>query len=1138
MPSEYTPSPAAKDPLFGNKASDLMRAAADARPATDPAGWQPPAPETLQGMLPGYEVREFLARGGMGAVYRGEQTSLGRQVAIKILPPQLRDADPHYAERFKQEARAMAQLNHPGIVSVYDFGEMPDGTLYFIMEFIDGTDVGQMVAKQSRLGSAHAMAITAHVCDALQYAHEHGVVHRDIKPANIMVGYDGRVKVADFGLAKSVHQQNTSLTVSGHVMGTPHFVAPEALTLGMSIDHRADIYAVGVMLYQMLTGKLPQGLFEMPSMQVPGLDPRYDAIVAGAMREDREQRYQNIIEMRRALDAILTQPVLKSEVAQQTVPAATIPKSAQRPRPAGQPYRPPQHNVLPPAPKRKSSAGWLAATIVGIALTGGFLWMQRDGQPVSAPVTSDTKLQIKADTASAPVKTSPVPVQSPASTISPSHATKEKPFINSLGMKFVPVPGTSVLMCIHETRVKDYAVFAKETTNINSEWQSPADIKKPLPTGPEHGVTMITWSEANAFCQWLSKKEGRTYRLPTDREWCVAAGITDANGKTVQRTFPEESAGHAGWPPPPVMSRKANEFGIHDLGGTLGEWCDDSLPSDPSTHIIRTIKVDAPEFKQAGDGDGPSTRRPYTTFRCVLESVGSERPGGSATAAIQTNKPLAPQSSTGQPIEVKLDFMNAEKFFDVGGYQPVGAPLRSSAPKSIRKAPLGLISPLYGEIFMGPPASERTHAVIVDNSKASGSRLYVDSNANGDLTDDPPAKWQPGQQSNVATGAKWSVFQGEFMLELKMADGSHPARFEAYRNLNSQGQDSLWFHPQYGRVGRVTIAGKRVNALLYDDEAKGDFSHPSCTFRLDLNGDLAYRSEQSEVFPVSKPFTLDGTAYELSGLTPDGATFLIARSGAPAAQSSTASKISPAKNGAVSPATTPAQVGSPPLSSQEYRNFTDTKGRTIRATLVSIRGDDVTLKRDDGHEFTVKAATLSSSDIEYLKTRGLVMSQAPATAQVPTTAPSSSPSRNLAIPEESKSSTLQQTTVFGLSRTDASGILASSRLKSNPKSVLETVQGMVAGKRATLVANLSVSAKSGTRSRVEGSYGCESEITMNADGGLKAMFAITSIRSPGSAKLSVLDVAAKRGETHFLGSFDEDDADTKMPVRLVFVTFH
>ena len=277
-------------------------------------------------MLPGYEVQRFIARGGMGAVYRGVHKGLGRLVAIKILPPELQEADPHFAERFRQEARAMARLNHPGIVAVYDSGEMSDGTLFFVMEFIEGTDVAQLVAAGGRLPSERAMRIAVHVCDALQYAHDHGVVHRDIKPANIMVGDDDCVKVADFGLAKINRAGSADLTQSGMVMGTPHFMAPEALTLGSAIDHRADIYAVGVTLYQMLTGKLPQGMFEMPSLKVPGLDPRYDGIVAQAMREDRNLRYQHIHDLRSALDSIVTSPVPKLGERGDTV--AALPKIA------------------------------------------------------------------------------------------------------------------------------------------------------------------------------------------------------------------------------------------------------------------------------------------------------------------------------------------------------------------------------------------------------------------------------------------------------------------------------------------------------------------------------------------------------------------------------------------------------------------------------------------------------------------------------------------------------------------------------------------------------------------------------------------------------------------------------------------
>ncbi|HBJ85227.1 MAG TPA: hypothetical protein DDZ88_15410, partial [Verrucomicrobiales bacterium] len=142
--------------------------------------WMPPTPEHLQEMLPTYEILAILGQGGMGAVYKGRQKSLDRIVAIKILPPEAGEDDMQFVERFKNEARTMAKMNHPAIVHVYDFGETTEGQLYIVMEYIDGTDVAKMIQEKKKLPEDYALSITAHVCDALGYAHTHGVVHRDI----------------------------------------------------------------------------------------------------------------------------------------------------------------------------------------------------------------------------------------------------------------------------------------------------------------------------------------------------------------------------------------------------------------------------------------------------------------------------------------------------------------------------------------------------------------------------------------------------------------------------------------------------------------------------------------------------------------------------------------------------------------------------------------------------------------------------------------------------------------------------------------------------------------------------------------------------------------------------------------------
>ncbi len=297
----------------------------------------------------------------MGAVYKGRQSQLDRLVAIKILPPDLDGGGHDFTKRFKLEARSMARLKHANIITVFDFGQTAEGLLFFVMEFVEGMDVQAMIAQEGRLRSADAIAIAAHVCEALHYAHSHGIIHRDIKPANVIVGHDGHVRVADFGLVKVMNAAQTShLTMSGSVMGTPNYLAPESLTLGMSVDHRVDIYAVAVMLYHMLTGRVPRGMFELPSQKVPGLDPRLDAIIAHAMQEDRELRYQSAEELRSDLVSILTQPVPQTVVvatkAEEQVLASTSSqpiarRSAVTPRSAPKPAEEQEYDEIEPSVK-------------------------------------------------------------------------------------------------------------------------------------------------------------------------------------------------------------------------------------------------------------------------------------------------------------------------------------------------------------------------------------------------------------------------------------------------------------------------------------------------------------------------------------------------------------------------------------------------------------------------------------------------------------------------------------------------------------------------------------------------------------------------------------------------------------------
>ncbi len=271
------------------------------------AGWSPlqvyPSPAELTALMPNglYAFDALIGQGGMGAVYRGRQVSLGRPVAIKILHRQ-HGADYSYAERFRREAQALAQLSHPNIVAIHDFGFAGADYLFYVMEFVEGTDLQQLIS-QGLVSTDLTIRILTSVCDALEAAHGKGLVHRDVKPANILLAKDGRVKVADFGLAKRFDGQATMLTQSHMAMGTPDYAAPEQYDPRAHIDHRADIYALGVVMYQMLTGSVPRGAWQPPSAR-SGCDSRLDAIVVRALTTDRQGRFATAAEMKQALLAV------------------------------------------------------------------------------------------------------------------------------------------------------------------------------------------------------------------------------------------------------------------------------------------------------------------------------------------------------------------------------------------------------------------------------------------------------------------------------------------------------------------------------------------------------------------------------------------------------------------------------------------------------------------------------------------------------------------------------------------------------------------------------------------------------------------------------------------------------------------
>jgi tRNA A-37 threonylcarbamoyl transferase component Bud32 len=285
-----------------------------------PAAQPPLPPEQIAPHFPQLEILECLGRGGMGVVYKARQKTLNRFVALKLLAPE-RVNDTKFAERFTREAQALAALNHPHIVTIYDFGQA-GGFYYLLMEFVDGVNLRQLL-RARKFTPEEALAIVPPLCDALQFAHDRGIVHRDIKPENLLLDKAGRVKVADFGIAKMLGTANgggngggiaTPENVTQSAVGTPSYSAPEQKTDPQRVDSRADIYSLGVVFYEMLTGELPGKNIEPPSRKVQ-MDVRLDEVVLRALEKTPELRWQTATDLRTQVETIAQ--ATKSEIQNQ-----------------------------------------------------------------------------------------------------------------------------------------------------------------------------------------------------------------------------------------------------------------------------------------------------------------------------------------------------------------------------------------------------------------------------------------------------------------------------------------------------------------------------------------------------------------------------------------------------------------------------------------------------------------------------------------------------------------------------------------------------------------------------------------------------------------------------------------------------
>jgi hypothetical protein len=471
----------------------------DTEPWPIESGWEAPSPEELGRLLVGYQVVRMLGRGGMGAVYLATETRLGREVAIKLLPPELGYRQ-DFRQRFEREAWILAQLDHPHIVRLYGMGESETGHLYLVMEYVEGTNLAGLL-QDARAGMRaggpvvpwpRVVQITSELCEALAHAHARSLIHRDLKPANVLLTPGGSVKLADFGLARPLlppaagQEARAQMTQTGQVMGTYDYMAPEQRD-GAPGDHRVDLYGLGVLMYQLLTGALPRGAFSPPSALV-GTGPAVDRLVLRALASDPDQR----IPSAEALQAELM----------------ACPSDGLR-------------------SWRDRSYGRVAA-VLAIGIAAAALW------PARAP-TDRRHGQSHEGGSAGPLPDGPVAAV--------QRGVRE-PF---LGHRLQMLPGfPGVWVAEAETTVAQYRQFAVATNRPATPAQWAHRLGDPVSEiltweAPGRGVTEaepvvgVSGHDARDFCHWMTRtaraagalEPGQEYRLPTDDEWRQAHAHAD-----------------------------------------------------------------------------------------------------------------------------------------------------------------------------------------------------------------------------------------------------------------------------------------------------------------------------------------------------------------------------------------------------------------------------------------------------------------------------------------------------------------------------------------------------------------------------------------------------------------------------------
>ena len=615
--------------------------------------------------LENYELSRVLGKGGFGITYLGIDRSLGRKVAVKelmpdtivsregtLVRPQSESLAPNWAwakDRFLEEACMLAGFQHPSIVNVHQIIEA-NGTVYMVMDYIEGESYDARLRRIGREPDEPSMrSILEPLLDGLEEVHANGLLHRDIKPDNILLRREVEPILIDFGSARKL-LEGTSVMTS---IVTHGYSPIEQYQIKGKQGPWTDIYALGAVAVRSITGQKPpvsadrmsEDDFEWLSYRdLPAFSPRFLRAIDWALRVKPKERPNNIAEWRSSFGWRSKPKTLSSHTARITLPAQTAPIHSPAPRPdpladVTVVQKTPTHQTPTHTTSRTSR---IADTLKPFAAEAR-AWMRR--HPLAAALGAATVLFMGIWIVSSPAQPPhaasaieaakrPAPAPAPAAITS---APVKAQFTNTLGMPFVRLPGSKTLLCVWDTRRQDYEAFVKET---HRAWTKPS-----FEQAPDHPAVNVSWGDAKAFCEWLSRKENREYRLPTDAEWSLAAGLPPESGST-----PMEKDGQirdaypwgGSWPPPinagnyasslrvdnydntsPVGAFGANPNGLCDMGGNVWQWCEDWYDGNNKNRVLRggawnscVREITRSSFRYYAN---PGTGYEYVGFRCVIE---------------------------------------------------------------------------------------------------------------------------------------------------------------------------------------------------------------------------------------------------------------------------------------------------------------------------------------------------------------------------------------------------------------------------------------------------------------------------------------------------------------------------------------